>query len=85
MTMVRTQITLDRQLRNRARRKAAEMGISLAEYVRRLLARDLDRPAPRADPSVVFDLGDSGGSDVARDKDRMLGEAAAQRAGDPRG
>lgn len=53
------------------------MGISLAEYVRRLLARDLDRPTPRADPSAVFDLGDSGGSDVARDKDRMLGEAVA--------
>lgn len=77
--MVRTQITLDRQMRNRARRRAAEMGISLAEYVRRLLARDLDQPRPDADPSAVFDLGDSGGSDVARDKDRLLGEAVAER------
>lgn len=85
MNMVRTQITLDRQLRNRARRKAAEMGISLAEYVRRLLARDLDRPAPRSDPSSVFDLGDSGGSDIARHKDRMVGQAVAEQGDGPEG
>lgn len=79
--MVRTQITLDRELRNRARQKAAELGISLAEYIRRLLARDLERPRPSADPSVVFDLGDSGGSDVAREKDRLVGEAVSARRG----
>ena len=31
------------------------------------------------DPSLVFDLGDSGGADVARDKDAMVGEAVAVR------
>ncbi|MGH7563258.1 MAG: hypothetical protein ACREK5_02410 [Gemmatimonadota bacterium] len=74
--MIRTQITLDRELRNRARKRAAELGISLAEYIRRLLARDLSGSQPRSDPSIVFDLGDSGGSDVASYKDEMVGEAA---------
>jgi hypothetical protein len=30
---------------------------------------------PRANPSAVFDLGSSGGSDIASDKDAMLAEA----------
>lgn len=75
--MIRTQITLDRELRNQARRRAGELGISLAEYIRRLLERDLHGPRIVADPSVVFDLGDSGGSDVARSKDAMIGEAVS--------
>lgn len=73
--MARTQITLDPELQRRARRKAAEAGISFAEYVRRLIANDLaDMPAS-AGPSVVFNLGDSGGGDVAREKDRLVAEA----------
>jgi len=81
MKMVRTQISLDRELRNDARRRATELGISLAEYVRRLLSRDLDRPEVRADPSTVFDLGHSGASDVAGEKAQMLGEAASADRG----
>ena len=48
----------------------------MAEYIRRLLARDLGEEASRTDPAVVFDLGDSGGSDIAASKDRTFGEAA---------
>ena len=52
-------------------------GIStFAEYVRRLLAQDLDQPKPKADISVVFDLGASDEpTDIARDKDKMVGDA----------
>ena len=59
------------------------MGISFAEYIRRLVAIDLKEPAPPTEPAAVFDLGGSGGSDVARDKDKLLGEAseAEQRLG----
>ena len=71
----RTQITLPPEDHRRARARAAELGISLAEYVRRLVARDLDRPAPRADISAIFNLGHSGGSDIARFKDEYIGEA----------
>lgn len=75
--MSRTQITLDPETQRKARHRAAQMGISLAEYVRRLVARDLDEPRPAVDVRVVFDLGSSSGSEVARNKDAMLGQAVA--------
>jgi hypothetical protein len=73
--MVRTQISLDSELHRRARARATERGISLAEYVRLLLAADLDEGRPPADVSALFNLGSSGGSNIARDKDEMIGEA----------
>jgi hypothetical protein len=73
--MVRTQITLESELQSQARRRASEMGISLAEYVRRLVARDLARPGQKADVSSIFDLGSSGGSDISANKDAMIAEA----------
>ena len=73
--MARTQVTLDPETRRRARQRAADLGISFAEYIRVLVARDLERPSQKADPSAVFDLGRSNGSDVAGKKDAMLGEA----------
>lgn len=75
--MARTQITLDPETRRRARQRAADLGVSFAEYIRQLVEQDLERPTRQADPSAVFDLGRSKGSDVARDKDDMLGEAVA--------
>lgn len=36
---VRTRITMDPEVQRRAHAKAAELGISFAEYVRRLVAR----------------------------------------------
>lgn len=73
--MARTQISLDPELRRRAKARAAELGISLAEYLRRLLQEDLRTPEPAGDPSVFFNLGNSGGSDVARHKDEYVVEA----------
>ena len=73
--MVRTQISLPPEDHRRARRKAAQLGISLAEYVRRLVERDVAEPRPRARVSEIFGIGDSGGSDVARFKDEYIGEA----------
>ena len=73
---VRTQITLDPETQRRAQAKAAEMGISFAEYVRRLLARDLGAPKPNVDISIMFDLGASDEpTNIARDKNKMIGEA----------
>jgi hypothetical protein len=73
--MVRTQITLESELQRQARRRASEMGVSLAEYVRRLVARDLARPKQKGDVSSIFDLGSSGGSDIAVNKHAMVAEA----------
>jgi len=74
--MARTQITLAPETHRRARERARNLGVSLAEYVRNLVARDL-RVSPRVpvDPSCIFDLGSSGGSDVRKHKDRMIAEA----------
>jgi len=72
--MHRTQIMLDPEEHRRARQRAADAGISLAEYVRRLVRADLDE-TPTADVSVLFGLADSGGSDIARYKDEYIGDA----------
>jgi len=73
--MERTQLSLTPEQHRRARRRAEELGISLAEYVRRLVDQDLQGLRRPADVSSVFDLGRSGGSDVARHKDEYLGQA----------
>jgi hypothetical protein len=79
--MSRTQITLDPDLQRRARQRAAKLGVSFAEYVRRVVARDLGGKRPsRGAVAAVFDLGASGGADVARDKDEMVGAAFVSRA-----
>jgi hypothetical protein len=72
----RTQVTLDPELQRRARKKAAQLGISFAEYVRRVVANDLGRAPKQADVTALFDLGQSDSpTDVARDKDRLVAEA----------
>ena len=64
----------------KARERAGQLGISLAEYVRRLVAEDLGGGVEPVGPTAVFNLGSSGGSDVARDKDAMLGQAFSEKA-----
>jgi len=76
--MARSQITLDPEVQRRARQRANDLGVSLAEYVRRLVTRDLGGTPPAASPSLVFNLGSSGGSNIARDKDAMIAEAFAR-------
>jgi hypothetical protein len=72
----RTQITMDPEMQRRAHAKAAELGISFAEYVRRIIAQDLGEAKPKADISIFFDLIDEGPrTNIARDKDRFLAEA----------
>lgn len=83
MPYMRTQILLEAQDHRRAKERAAHLGVSLSEYIRRVVAADLDDLRPRADVRDVFDLGDSGGSDVAADKDRLLGDALAAERGEP--
>jgi hypothetical protein len=73
--MARTQVTLQPEYQRRARRRASDLGISLAEYIRRLVERDLGSAAAQAAPRAVFDLGNSGGSDVAKDKHAMIAQA----------
>ena len=74
--MVRTQISLNSELHTKVRVRAAALGISIAEYMRRLVDQDLAGTLSRScDPSIVFDLGTSKGADVASQKDQMIGAA----------
>jgi hypothetical protein len=73
--MAKTQITLETEMQRRARQRANDLGVSLAEYFRRLVARDLARPETAGNVGRIFDLGSSGGSDVASQKDSMIAEA----------
>jgi len=75
----RTQISIDPETQKRAQAKAAALGISFAEYVRRLVTRDLSETSREVDISAVFDLVDEGPrTNIARDKDKMIGEAVWQ-------
>jgi hypothetical protein len=73
---VRTQVTLDPEMQRRAQARAAELKISFAEYVRRLLVNDLGETNRKADISTIFDLATSRAeTDIARNKDEMIAEA----------
>ncbi len=75
MMLIRTQIALDAEDHKRAKRRAAELSISLAEYVRRAVRRDLGEERRTGGIDAIFGLGDSGGSDIAAHKDDYIGEA----------
>jgi hypothetical protein len=74
--MQRTQISLDPELLRRAKRKAQDLGVSLAEYIRRLVLRDIDQDASQQfDVRKIIGLGSSGGSNIARHKDEYIADA----------
>lgn len=79
--MSRTQITLQWEVQRKARQRAGDLGVSFAEYIRRLVIRDLGSSPAKTDPRVIFDLGSSGGSDIAKDKVTMIGKAFASSRG----
>ena len=72
---MRTMILLPDHHHAEAKRRAAREGISLSEYVRRLVARDIERDAAAGDPSAIFGLFDSGGCRIADGKQAMISEA----------
>lgn len=72
----RIQVTFEPEKHRRAKRRAAELGLSLAEFVRRAVDEALRVPAvPKVDISEIFGIANSGGSNVARHKHEYLGEA----------
>jgi hypothetical protein len=75
--MSRTQITLEPEIQRRARQRASDLGVSFAEYVRRLVASDVGGRSVATNPAAVFDLGASSASDIAANKDAMLADAFA--------
>ncbi|MEX2423845.1 MAG: hypothetical protein WD990_07700 [Acidimicrobiia bacterium] len=77
---MRTQIALDPEHHAQVKRKAAQLGITMAEYIRRLVARDLDPTTTGADIEAIIGIGSSGGSDIAREsKSAAIGDAVASQ------
>ncbi len=72
---MRTQIALDPEHHAEIKSKASELGISMAEYIRRLIERDLATPTTRADISDIFGLGNTKGSNIATEGRAASGEA----------
>ena len=72
---MRTMIVLPDHHHAEAKRKAARQGVSLSEYIRRLVARDLGQDTSSSDPSAIFGLFDSGGSRIADGKQAMISKA----------
>ena len=77
---MRTQIALESEQHALVKRKAADLGISMAEYIRRLVERDLQQTGASTGISAIFGIGDSGGSDIAVDRKRATADAIAARA-----
>ena len=70
-----TPIVLEPELEKQAQRRAQQLGVPLSDYISQLITQHLDNPAPASDPAIIFTLGDSGGTEIDRDKDRLLGAA----------
>jgi hypothetical protein len=77
--VARKQIAMTPELGRRARRRAAELGVSFAEYVRRVVRNDLGETGPKPEVSALFDLVPDGRpTDIARDKERMITDAVGK-------
>ena len=74
---MRTQIDLESEQHALVKRKAADLGISMAEYIRRLVEHDLAQTGQNSDISDIFGIGDSGGSNIAVDRKGATAEAIA--------
>lgn len=73
--MVRTQISLDDHDHARAKKRAAELGISLSELIRRALRSELGERTGRGDLSELFGILDSGHTDTSSRVDELVSQA----------
>ena len=64
---MRIQITLEPEQHAKVKQKAAAFGISMAEYFRRLVDRDLGSSDALGDLTAIIGIGRSGDGDIAAD------------------
>ena len=76
ISVMRTIITMPDHLHAQAKQRAAELGISLAELARRLFEKELSMPAPQGDIDSICGMVTGTPFDMARDGERIVGEAA---------
>jgi RecA/RadA recombinase len=76
MMVVRTQVTLDAEAHRRAKKRAAELGISFAEYVRQAVDHELGpRQQEKSDISEISGMFGSGETDVSANIHYYVGKA----------
>ena len=75
------QVMIDANERRRARRRAAEHGITLSEYLARLIRADLDDRTP--DPDAPASIGVAEASGIPAHEGMYIGEAVAARMNKP--
>ena len=82
---MRTVITLPDHVHALAKQRAAEQGISFAEFARRLFDRELDSAVPQGDLDAICAMVSGEAFDMAADGKAIVAEAAAaqqaQRSG----
>lgn len=76
---MRTVISLPDHAHARAKQRAADLGISFAEFVRRLLDRELNTPAPQASIDSICGMVTGSPFDMARDGKRIIAEARSEQ------
>ena len=85
ISTMRTIITMPDHLHAQAKQRAAELGISLAEFTRRLLERELGSSAPQGDIDSICGIVTGTPFDMALDREQIVGEAADSLLIDQRG
>ena len=60
----------------RAKQRAAELGISFAEFARRLFEKELEAPTPQGDIEAICGMVSGTPFDMARDGNEIAAEAA---------
>ena len=85
ISVMMTIITMTDLLRAQAKRRAAELGISFAEFTRRLFEKELSTPAPQSDIDSICGMVTGMPFDMAVDRERIIGQAADSLLTDGRG
>lgn len=75
ISLMRTVITLPDHTHAMAKRRAAELGISFAEFARRLFERELATVMPQGDIDSICGMVEGTPFDMARDGRRIIEEA----------
>ena len=76
ISTMRTIITMPDHLHAQAKQRAAELGISFAEFARRLFEKELSLPVPQGDIDSICGMVTGTPFDMASDGERIIGEAA---------
>ena len=82
ISLVRTVITLPSHMHAKAKQRAAELGISFAEFTRRLFEKELDTPMPQGDIDSICGMVKGAPFDMARDGRQIIAQATAALSSD---